>query len=179
MTRDYEVPHIKGIRGVISNCRGRPISRNPWPEHKTVPFVRSQAEFSSGFCIRKKARSQSFGIRQRDEMTAGNLLYLLSKPFTRDTSLKFDREKAVISSRQNMNGDVGPVLKAAGLAENGVGLLTKLFRAGAQHAMRHVVQNANGEARGRPVGVAIDKTGALLIADDVGNTVWRVTAAGQ
>jgi glucose/arabinose dehydrogenase len=26
------------------------------------------------------------------------------------------------------------------------------------------------------VGVAIDKTGALLIADDVGNTVWRVTA---
>jgi glucose/arabinose dehydrogenase len=39
--------------------------------------------------------------------------------------------------------------------------------------------NADGEARGRPVGVAIDKTGALLIADDVGNTVWRVTAAGQ
>jgi glucose/arabinose dehydrogenase len=39
--------------------------------------------------------------------------------------------------------------------------------------------NANGQARGRPVGVAIDKTGALLIADDVGNTVWRVTAAGQ
>jgi hypothetical protein len=28
--------------------------------------------------------------------------------------------------------------------------------------------NANGEARGRPVGVAVDKTGALLIADDVG-----------
>jgi glucose/arabinose dehydrogenase len=37
--------------------------------------------------------------------------------------------------------------------------------------------NANGEARGRPVGVAFDKTGALLIADDVGNTVWRVTGA--
>jgi glucose/arabinose dehydrogenase len=36
--------------------------------------------------------------------------------------------------------------------------------------------NQNGEARGRPVGLAIDKTGALLIADDVGNTVWRVTA---
>jgi glucose/arabinose dehydrogenase len=27
------------------------------------------------------------------------------------------------------------------------------------------------------VGVAIDKTGALLVADDVGNTVWRVTPA--
>src|SRR5580692_11294426 len=33
--------------------------------------------------------------------------------------------------------------------------------------------NPNGEARGRPVGVTVDKTGALLIADDVGNTVWR------
>ncbi len=31
-----------------------------------------------------------------------------------------------------------------------------------------------GEARGRPVGVALDRTGALLVADDVGNTVWRV-----
>ncbi len=37
--------------------------------------------------------------------------------------------------------------------------------------------NANGEARGRPVGVAIDKTGALLIADDVGNAVWRVSVS--
>jgi glucose/arabinose dehydrogenase len=38
--------------------------------------------------------------------------------------------------------------------------------------------NSNGQARGRPVGVATDRTGALLIADDVGNTVWRVTYAG-
>lgn len=37
--------------------------------------------------------------------------------------------------------------------------------------------NANNEARGRPVGVAFDKTGALLVADDVGNAVWRVTGA--
>jgi len=35
----------------------------------------------------------------------------------------------------------------------------------------------DGEAYGRPVGVAIDRRGALLVADDVGNTVWRVTAA--
>ena len=35
-----------------------------------------------------------------------------------------------------------------------------------------------GEAYGRPVGVALDGRGALLVADDVGNTVWRVTAAG-
>jgi glucose/arabinose dehydrogenase len=33
----------------------------------------------------------------------------------------------------------------------------------------------DGNARGRPVGVKIDKQGALLVADDVGNTVWRVT----
>jgi glucose/arabinose dehydrogenase len=35
----------------------------------------------------------------------------------------------------------------------------------------------NGDAKGRPVGVAIDGTGALLVADDVGNTIWRVSAA--
>ncbi|MBR1193550.1 sorbosone dehydrogenase family protein [Bradyrhizobium sp. AUGA SZCCT0169] len=35
----------------------------------------------------------------------------------------------------------------------------------------------DGEARGRPVGVRLDKQGALLVADDVGNTVWRVTPA--
>lgn len=33
------------------------------------------------------------------------------------------------------------------------------------------------QARGRPVGLAIDGTGALLIADDAGNTVWRVASA--
>ena len=34
--------------------------------------------------------------------------------------------------------------------------------------------NADGKAQGRPVGVALDRTGALLVADDVGNVVWRV-----
>lgn len=33
----------------------------------------------------------------------------------------------------------------------------------------------DGEARGRPVGVITDRTGALLVADDVGNVIWRVT----
>jgi len=36
--------------------------------------------------------------------------------------------------------------------------------------------NAQQPAQGRPVGVTIDQHGALLVADDVGNTVWRVTA---
>jgi glucose/arabinose dehydrogenase len=35
----------------------------------------------------------------------------------------------------------------------------------------------DGNAFGRPVGVALDKQGALLVADDVGNVIWRVSAA--
>ncbi|MDH0866104.1 sorbosone dehydrogenase family protein [Mitsuaria sp. GD03876] len=38
--------------------------------------------------------------------------------------------------------------------------------------------NDKGEAMGRPVGVALDRRGALLVADDVGNVIWRVTATG-
>ena len=37
--------------------------------------------------------------------------------------------------------------------------------------------DADDNARGRPVGVAIDKRGGLLVADDVGNTIWRVAPA--
>jgi glucose/arabinose dehydrogenase len=36
--------------------------------------------------------------------------------------------------------------------------------------------DSDGHARGRPVGVAFDNSGALLIADDAGNTVWRVSS---
>ena len=36
--------------------------------------------------------------------------------------------------------------------------------------------DGDGRALGRPVGVTIDRRGALLVADDVGNKVWRVTA---
>ena len=35
------------------------------------------------------------------------------------------------------------------------------------------------EALGRPVGVTLDKSGALLVADDVGNSVWRVAPSGS
>lgn len=37
--------------------------------------------------------------------------------------------------------------------------------------------DANNHTHGRPVGLAVDRTGALLIADDVGNAVWRVSSA--
>ncbi len=36
--------------------------------------------------------------------------------------------------------------------------------------------DAQNQTRGRPVGVGVDGKGALLVADDVGNTIWRVTA---
>jgi glucose/arabinose dehydrogenase len=36
--------------------------------------------------------------------------------------------------------------------------------------------DADGDARGRPVGVAVHRSGALLVADDVGNAIWHVTA---
>ena len=35
-----------------------------------------------------------------------------------------------------------------------------------------------GNAKGRPVGVAVDKLGGVLVADDVGNVIWRVSATG-
>lgn len=37
----------------------------------------------------------------------------------------------------------------------------------------------DGKARGRPVGVITDRTGALLVADDVGNVIWRVSAGDR
>jgi len=37
--------------------------------------------------------------------------------------------------------------------------------------------NADEKALGRPVGVVIDQQGGLLVADDVGNKIWRVSAA--
>ncbi len=39
--------------------------------------------------------------------------------------------------------------------------------------------DADEKALGRPVGVVVDQQGALLVADDVGNRIWRVTATGQ
>ena len=54
--------------------------------------------------------------------------------------------------------------------------------AGAQPSapMRDVLSgflDENGHARGRPVGIAVQKDGAILVADDAGNRVWRVSPA--
>ncbi|MET4241318.1 hypothetical protein ABIB07_004549 [Bradyrhizobium sp. RT10b] len=75
-------------------------------------------------------------------MATGDFLNLLSEPFTRDTPLKFDREKSVVSSRKNTNGDVGPAREATGLAENGLGFLA-WFRGGAQHVLGYIVQKVS------------------------------------
>jgi len=37
----------------------------------------------------------------------------------------------------------------------------------------------DGKTRGRPVGVTVDSRGALIVADDLSNTIWRVTAGKQ
>lgn len=40
-------------------------------------------------------------------------------------------------------------------------------------------RDADGKTRGRPVGVTVDPRGALIVADDLSNTVWRVTPAQE
>jgi glucose/arabinose dehydrogenase len=71
-------------------------------------------------------------------------------------------------NRQNLNGYKVVFVPFSGGHPNGM----------AQDVVTGFL-NSDDQARGRPVGLAIDKTGALLIADDVGNTVWRITSANQ
>jgi len=49
----------------------------------------------------------------------------------------------------------------------------------AQDVVTGFLTKNDNQVHGRPVGVALDTTGALLIADDVGNTVWRVSGASS
>jgi len=57
----------------------------------------------------------------------------------------------------------------------------RLFSAGRRKALAWndvltgFLDERDGDSRGRPVGVAIDLQGGLLVADDVGNTIWRVS----
>jgi glucose/arabinose dehydrogenase len=66
---------------------------------------------------------------------------------------------------------------------NGYKVVFIPFRGGKPNGMAEDVVtgflDSDGHTRGRPVGLALDKTGALLIADDVGNTVWRVSSASR
>ncbi len=50
--------------------------------------------------------------------------------------------------------------------------------AGDPDRFRHrLPAGTDGKTRGRPVGVTVDPRGALIVADDLSNTVWRVTAS--
>src|SRR5205814_9561096 len=68
--------------------------------------------------------------------------------------------------RTSLNGDKGVFVPGSGGKPSGA----------AQDVVTGFL-DADDRARGRPVGLAVDKAGALLIADDVGNTVWRVSSA--
>ncbi len=63
---------------------------------------------------------------------------------------------------------------------NGYKVLFVPFKDGKPNGVQHDILtgflNDKGEARGRPAGVAVDKAGGVLVADDVGNVIWRVTA---
>ena len=50
---------------------------------------------------------------------------------------------------------------------------------GSPHEVLGGFVNEHGEANGRPVGIAVDRRGGLLVADDVGNVIWRVSGAGS
>jgi len=65
-------------------------------------------------------------------------------------------------------------------AFNGYKVVYVPFENGAPSGMAEDVVTGfleGDRAHGRPVGVGIDGTGALLVADDAGNTVWRIAAA--
>ena len=40
--------------------------------------------------------------------------------------------------------------------------------------LRHRLSGSDGKTRGRPVGVTVDPRGALIVADDLSNTIWRL-----
>jgi glucose/arabinose dehydrogenase len=95
----------------------------------------------------------------------------LGLAFSNDSALPADfREGAFVGNRGSWNRN----------AFNGYKVIYVPFKRGkpsgkAQDVVTGFIEG--DEARGRPVGLSIDGTGALLIADDAGNTVWRVAAA--
>ncbi len=95
----------------------------------------------------------------------------LGLAFTNDSALpEAYRDGAFVGNRGSWNRS----------AFNGYKVIYVPFADGMPSGMAQDVVTdflVGDEARGRPVGLAIDGTGALLIADDAGNTVWRVAAA--
>jgi glucose/arabinose dehydrogenase len=88
-------------------------------------------------------------------------------------------------------GSVGPFQRGAFIGQHGswnrkppsgykvvfVGFNARGFPEGPMRDVLSGFLNESGQAQGRPAGVIAKRNGALLVADDVGNRVWRVTAA--
>ncbi|MER2534061.1 MAG: sorbosone dehydrogenase family protein [Rhizobiaceae bacterium] len=95
----------------------------------------------------------------------------LGLAFTNDSAMpEAFRDGAFVGNRGSWNRN----------AFNGYKIIYVPFQNGRPAGMPQDVVTGfldGDKARGRPVGLAIDGTGALLIADDAGNTVWRVAAA--
>lgn len=66
-------------------------------------------------------------------------------------------------------------LMSSGSTSSHHGLFPQRYAGGPEDVLTGFLK-ADGEARGRPVGVAFDRQGAPQVADDVGNRIARVTA---
>jgi glucose/arabinose dehydrogenase len=88
-----------------------------------------------------------------------------------DGPIKAFRGHAIISQRGSWNRNPRSGYQVIAVPFNDEGM-----PAGEPKPVLTGFLNARGQAQGRPVGVAIDQTGAILIADDVGGIVWRVSA---
>ena len=118
----------------------------------------------------KPQRSDLVAKAIKPDYALGSHVAALGLAFSRNSKLPFG-DGAFIGEHGSWNRD--PL--------SGYAVVFVPFKDGAPPGMPVEVLGGfidkDGQAMGRPVGVAIDKRGALLVADDVGNVIWRVSAA--
>ena len=76
----------------------------------------------------------------------------------------------------NERDEIGPDLVPDYLSIKDGGFYGWPYRGQTRPCRNRISWQQHDTVRGRPVGVALDRTGALLVADDAGNAVWRVSA---
>ncbi len=100
-------------------------------------------------------------------------------PHTASLGLAFSRPSALLPAAFASGAFIGQHGSWNRVPPSGYRVIFVPFKDGKPAAMPVDVLggflDADGNARGRPVGVALDRDGALLVADDVGGAVWRVT----
>jgi glucose/arabinose dehydrogenase len=117
---------------------------------------------------------------QREDLVARAVVpdYALG-PHTASLGLAFSRASASLPAEFSQGAFVGQHGSWNRVPRSGYKVIFVPFSDGKPSGLpRDVLTgflNENGDAQGRPVGVALDRSGALLVADDVGNAVWRVT----